>query len=203
VSAAAFGLVMAGLAACHRRSESAALPSACAPDTAAASIAAVGIGALPGTYELAIAATDGPRAGQSVRGRLVLRRQDSSLIRVPFADTAVVITQPVIGGTDVDPLAVGATRMGDLASSDPPSAPGVGVYVNARSSGAITGVIIRLGSASNGRGPQAIDAGHFTLFVRRVAAGGIWGGWTSNPGAGGFVRPDARGYFCAVRLPAG
>jgi hypothetical protein len=131
---------------------------------------------------------------------LVLRAQDQALVRIPFADSTVAVSQPVIGMLELATDSVGATRMGDPMAADA-ATPGVGVYVTSRRGGPVTGVIARVGSGSNVRGQMVFDGGYFTLFVARVSPTGIWGGWRSSPGAGGMVAPDAQGHFCAEKLP--
>jgi len=148
---------------------------------------------LAGTFDFTLVATDGARAGRSVTGRLQLVPQDSGLMAVEGA------MQSFRGATDVVPDSVGAVRMGSLAAADP-NDPGVAVYEQHAPSGALT-VVVRLGSASNARGPQPFDAGFTTLFVRRIADAGFAGGWRSSAGSTFPIR-QAQGYFCAVRAKA-
>jgi hypothetical protein len=143
-----------------------------------------------GEYGFTMVATGGARAGRTASGRLVLMPQDSALSSVEGA------AQPFRGTADIALDSVGAVRMGDLAAADP-SAPGVAVYEQRAPNGAPT-VVVRLGSASNARGPQPFDAGHTTLYVRRISDGGLAGGWSSSAGSTYPIR-RAQGYFCAVR----
>jgi hypothetical protein len=143
-----------------------------------------------GAYRFTMVATDGVRAGRTVSGRLELTPQDSTLLQVEGA------AQPFRGTTDVAVDSVGAVRMGDLAAADP-SAPGVAVYEQRAPTGTLT-VVMRLGSASNARGLQPFDAGHTTLYVRRISDAGFAGGWASSAGSTYPIR-QAHGYFCAVR----
>jgi hypothetical protein len=154
---------------------------------------------LNGSYAVTFVATEGSKAGQTVRGRLALRAQDQALVSVPYADSSIVVSQPVIGTMDLAADSIGATRMGDFAATDA-ARPGVGVYVTGRRGGAVTGVVARVGSGSNVRGQMVFDGGYFTLYVGRVGSNGVWGGWASSPGTGGMVTPDARGHFCAEKL---
>jgi hypothetical protein len=145
---------------------------------------------MSGTYRFTMVATDGARRGRVVSGRLELTPQDSALLQAEGA------AQPYRGTTDVALDSVGAVRMGDLAAADP-GAPGVAVYEQ-RSPDGVPTVVVRLGSASNARGLQPFDAGHTTLYVRRISDAGFAGGWASSAGSTYPIR-QAHGYFCAVR----
>ncbi len=149
--------------------------------------------AMAGTYDITLVATGGARAGKAVSGRMELVPQDSAWVAVEGAQ------ESYRGTTDVVPDSVGAVQMGSLASADA-SAPGVAVYEQHAPSGAVT-VVMRLGSASNARGPQPFDAGFTTLFVRRMTTAGFAGGWRSSAGSTFPIR-QAEGYFCAVRAKA-
>jgi hypothetical protein len=146
-----------------------------------------------GAFVLTMIATRGERSADSAIGDLALHPQDSVLVE--FARTR----QPLVGTAAIALESVGAVRMGDLGSTDP-RAPGVGVYEQRAESGAPT-VIVRLGSISNARGPQVFDAGHTTLYVRRIARDGFAGGWASSAGSV-FPPQESRGYFCAMRTGA-
>jgi len=137
-----------------------------------------------------MAATDGRLAGESTTGMMVLQAQDSALIELDRA------RQPIVGTADIALESVGAVRMGDLGATDPRS-PGVAVYEQ-RPDGRAPTIVIRLGSASNARGPLVFDAGHTTLYVYRIAIDGFAGGWSSSAGSV-FPPQEARGNFCAVR----
>ena len=190
-------LVVTALSGCRHRTDLARQVAACEPASPQAP-AEMDLVRLSGSYDVTFVSTEGAGAGHTVRGRLVLRAQDQSLVRVPYADSNTVVTQPVIGTMDLVTDEIGATRMGDLMATDA-AMPGVGVYVTTRRGGPATGVIARVGSASNVRGQMVFDAGYFTLFVGRVGPTGIWGGWSSSPGTVGLVTADARGHFCAAR----
>ena len=188
------------LAGCHRRAASDAAVRACGPVDALLP-AGADPRHLSGSYDVTFAATGGPRAGQQVQGRLVLRPQDAALVRVPSADSVTRIDQPSIGTLEVEPDSIGATRMGDLMAADP-GQPGVGVYVATRPGGEVTGIVARIGSLSNARptpGMVAFDGGHFSLHVKRVDENGFWGDWLSSPGPGGMMTAEARGHFCAIK----
>lgn len=182
--------------ACHHHRSPAALVAAC--DTVPASPAAqLDPSLMHGTYAVTFIATGGLRSGHAASGTLSLQPQDASLVAIEPHD-GVAVTQPVIGQLDLAIDSIGAVQMGDLMSTDA-ATPGVGFYVTRRPCGEVSGIIGRVGSLSNARGPGPIDAGHFTLFIRQVTPTGIWGGWTSNPGSGGLIAPDAVGRFCALR----
>ncbi len=184
------------LAACHHHRAPAALVAGC--DTVPASPAAqFDPSLMHGTYSVTFVASGGLRSGHAVSGSMSLRPQEASLVSIEPHD-GVAVTQPVIGQLDLAVDSIGAVQMGDLMSTDVAS-PGVGFYVTHRPGGEVSGIIGRVGSLSNVRGPGPMDAGHFTLFIRQVTANGIWGGWTSNPGPGGLITPDAVGRFCALR----
>ena len=148
---------------------------------------------LRGDFVLTMTATRGPRAGATVRGRMSLRPQDSSLLVVAAA------TQPLRGTAAIALEQVGATRMGDLADTSA-TEPGVGVYEQRPAAGTQSGptVVIRLGSASNARGAQPFDAGYTARYVKRIAGGRFAGGWSSSAGPT-FPPRRGEGYFCAAR----
>jgi hypothetical protein len=184
------------LAACQHQQPARSLRAGC--DTVAAQPAAtMDMTGLAGNYSITFFATRGLRSGHSVSGLLTLRAQDPAMIELPRAD-GVPMRQPYVGRLDVELDSIGAVQMGDLMTDDA-AAPGFALYVAHRLNDQVTEVLGRVGSVSNARGPSPIDAGHFTLFVRRVSTQGIWGGWSSNPGTGGFITPDAVGHFCALR----
>ena len=146
-----------------------------------------------GNFVLTMTATGGAHAGRTARGTLSLEPQDSALVAVAGA------TQPLRGTAAIALEAVGAVRMGDLADSAADS-PGVGVYEQRPAAGApgAPTVIIRVGSASNARGPQPFDAGYTALYVKRITGRGFAGGWASSAGPT-YPPRRAEGYFCAVR----
>ncbi len=144
-----------------------------------------------GEFVLTMVATEGPKAGHSVTGRLTLVPQDSALRQVERA------TQSLRGTAAIALDSVGAVRFGDLAATAP-DAPGVAVYEQRAGDGTPT-VVLRFGNESNARGPQAFDAGHTAAYVRRISRDGFAGGWSSAL-SGTFPPRHAAGYFCA-RLP--
>ncbi len=146
---------------------------------------------MAGDFSFTMVATVGAQAGQSVTGRLSLQPQDSALVPVERA------SQPLRGTAEVALEQVGAVRMGDLGATDP-AAPGVAVYEQRAPGTGTPTVVVRLGSFSNGRGPDAFDAGHTTLYVRRISREGFRGGWASTSGAR-YPRREAQGFFCAER----
>jgi hypothetical protein len=150
---------------------------------------------LAGVFEITFVPRAGPRADSApARARLVLHEQEASLV---VLDSAAGLTQPFVGTLELDRALIGATDMGDLLATDP-RRPGVAAYAQRRD-GDLTALVVRLGSISNERGQQPYDAGHFTLFVRRIGSDGFDGGWASSSGAG--MNPtDASGHFCAVRV---
>lgn len=94
----------------------------------------------------------------------------------------------LVGATDVELEAVGATPGGDTASRDP-AAPGVGAYALSPSE-----AVLRLGAESNRRDRQRFDGAHTTLSIRSIEAGRFGGTWRSDIGA-----TSGGGDFCAVR----
>jgi hypothetical protein len=48
------------------------------------------------------------------------------------------------------------------------------------------------------RGLLVFDAGHTTLYVRRIDAHGFAGGWASGSGVGAPLQ-QSEGHFCALR----
>ena len=146
---------------------------------------------MAGEFAFTMVATVGAQAGQSAIGRLSLQPQDSALVPVERA------SQPLRGTADIALEQVGAVPMGDLGATDP-AAPGVAVYEQRAPGSGVPTVVVRLGSFSNGRGPEAFDAGHTTLYVRQISREGFRGGWASTNGAR-YPRREAQGYFCAER----
>jgi hypothetical protein len=181
------------LASCvhHRAGESAA--GACRPVEGRLD-ASADTRDMSGRYVLTLIATGGARTGRTATGLLTLLPQDSALVAAERA------SQPLRGATDIALDSVGAVRMGDLATDDP-AAPGVGVYEQRAPGTNLPTVVVRLGSGSNARGPQPFDAGHTTLYVRRITRDGFAGGWASSAGSTYPMR-RAQGYFCAVRAPS-
>ena len=149
---------------------------------------------MAGRFVLTMVATGGAHTGRTVTGFLTLLPQDSAWTAAEGA------MQPLRGTTDIPLDSVGAVRMGELGAADP-AAPGVGVYEQRAGAGGAPTVVVRLGSASNARGLQAFDAGHTTLYVRRITRDGFAGGWASSAGST-FPMRHAQGYFCAVRSPS-
>ncbi len=146
---------------------------------------------MAGDFAFTMIATVGAQAGQSVTGRLSLQPQDSALVQVERA------SQPLRGTAEIALEQVGAVPMGDLGARDP-TAPGVAVYEQRAPGSGMPTVVVRLGSFSNGRGPAAFDAGHTTLYVRRISREGFRGGWASTTGSR-YPRRESQGYFCAER----
>ena len=192
---ALYVLLMAavGGAACHRARPAALI--GCAPVTTPLDSSA-DLAHLIGTYRVVFVATGGPGSSRSVETRLVLRRQAAALTSIPGRDPALV-QQPAVGVTDLDPAALGGVRVGDPASVDSLS-PGVAAYVTRRPGGTLTSLVLRVGG--NDRGVEAMDGGYFALYVRRLDAAGVWGGWASGGGEAGRVTEEALGYFCAMRV---
>jgi hypothetical protein len=156
----------------------------------------INLGHLPGTYRIAFVVTHGSKPGaEPVEARLVLRAQDSSLVRLGPPDaTGSDVTQPVIGQLDLAPQRVGAVDTGDPMSADA-TRPGVAAYVTRRPDGGITSLTLRIGANSNVRGVLSFDAGYFALYARRVGPDGFAGGWASGVGT-----QRVEGYYCAARL---
>ena len=145
---------------------------------------------MSGTFALTMITAAGERSADSATGSVALHPQDSGLADLDG------LRQSLVGTANIELQSIGATRMGDLAATDP-LAPGVAVYEQ-RVDG-VAAVFVRLGSASNARGPAVFDAGHTTLYVRSITGDGFAGGWASSAGSAYPMR-EARGYFCAVRV---
>lgn len=189
------------LSGCHRnRVGQRASAAECVP-IEAQSPRQMELAQLNGTFDVAFLATAGPRSGQTTTGRLFLRPQDAGLVQLTSADPNTLVSQPTIGRLDLALDSIGAVRMGD-PMSDSAAMPGVGLYVTQLRDGAVTGVVARVGSGSNVRGQMLFDGGYFTLYVRRISAEGIWGGWESSAGSGGMVTTNPSGHFCALRVSA-
>ena len=121
----------------------------------------------------------------SASGSLVLYRQ------VPGLDALGNASTPLYGMAEVDLGAVGAHRVGDIAS-DAPEAPGVLVLESNRAGA--RNILLRLGSAANRRDTMLYDGAYTVLEVRKISADGFSGSWRSGSNS---TRAD--GYFCAVR----
>ena len=181
-------------AACHHRPQS-SLESCEQP--AAQPAASIDLAQLNGTFDVVFVASAGPKSGDKARGRLVLRAQDRGLVALPSADSTIVVTQPTIGQLDLAVADIGAAQLGD-PMSDSAMTPGVGLYVTQLHDGTVTGVVARVGSASNLRDRQLFDGGYFTLRISRVSRDGIWGTWSSSAGTG-MMTAEPSGHFCASR----
>ena len=189
----AAGLAAAAfVAACAHLRHAGRADAECRPVGDAPLPASASTALMAGEFSFTMVATGGAQAGKSVTGRLSLVPQDSALVAVERA------SNPLRGTVDVALEEVGAVRMGTLDATAH-DAPGVAVIEQRSPSGNPT-VVVRLGSASTARGPSPFDAGHTTLFVRRIAADGFAGGWSSSAGSVYPMR-EAQGYFCAVRSP--
>lgn len=198
-SAPAVLLLAASAVACRHRSvpEQTAITASCEPAPAQA-VRDMDMGLLQGTFDATFVAVAGPRAGTTARGLLVLRPQHAALLSIANFDTLTLVHQPAFGSLDLPLEEIGATRMGDPTATDS-AMPGVGVYVTSGRGGETTSVTARVGSASNVRGQQVFDGGYFALYLRRLDAQGIWGGWASAPGTVGLTTSEASGHFCVRR----
>ena len=197
-TAKAGAIVMVALAgaACHHQQRMSL--DAC-EQPAAVPVGALDLSLVNGTFDVVFVATQGPKSGQRARGRLVFRPQDQGLVSIPSTDSSVVVTQPTIGQLDLSVADIGAAQMGN-PMSDSASTPGVGLYVTRLRDGGVTGVVARVGSASNMRDQQLFDGGYFTLRIARVAREGIWGTWQSSGGTTGMMTTEPSGHFCAQRV---
>jgi hypothetical protein len=167
-------------------------PASC--DPAVLVPGSIDLTALPGNYMLRFIVSSGLRTGASVSASLRLHPQQDSLIVLPDSSGNELAT----GTLDIDPATIGAADTGDpKATSD--VAPGVGVYEFGDPES--PQLVARVGSISNARGPALFDGAYFTLFLLRANAGGISGSWRSGSGPGFPPIPEARGRFCADRLP--
>jgi len=181
-------LLLAAAAAGACRAQPAVAPAPCAPvrGTLAAGATAAG---LAGDYRLTLAATQGPRAGRSVAGRLRLAPQDR-----PVQDAGGV-RYPLYGSASVELDSVGAVAPGDVASA---SAARPGVRVLEWQRGGAPQLMLRLGAEANAGETGRIEGTHLSLFVDSLAPARFAGHWES---AGDGRR--AGGHFCAERVAAG
>ena len=185
---AAVALAVAGCATVRAAGDAAR----CEPTEAALAPGAA-LTPLAGRFVLTMVASAGERRGESVSGYLTLRAAPPGTPG-PSAGARTAL----VGTTDVAVGRVGALRLGDLLSEDP-RAPGIAVYEQRATSGAVT-VTARLGSvitAPPTPGMAPIEGQHTALFVRRISSGGFAGAWSSGSGDPGS---EARGHFCAVRV---
>ena len=138
-----------------------------------------------GNYQLTLVEVVNGNDSRSVRGKLTLRKQPQGLESPGSAST------PLYGFTDVDIKAVGAYRVGSLASQDP-QAPGVlvleGNYTGERS------ILLRLGSTANQRDLIRYDGAYTVLEVHEISAEGFAGSWRSAT-----FKSGTKGYFCATK----
>lgn len=187
-------LALAGWAGeCPRRAPAPATASApCAPVQEGMLAAGARADALAGEYRLTLAATRGPRSGQSASGTLRLEAFGARPVPVP---ATAGTRYPLFGGTDVALADVGALALGDVRGADP-ARPGVLVMEWART-GAAPGneITLRLGSEANQGGQQRFDGTYMALSVREMTADRFVGTWESGAG-----EPVAGGYFCAERV---
>lgn len=136
---------------------------------------------LVGEYRLSMTASQGPRAGSRVTGRITLTAP-------PMVDGASRgDSVALIGWGDLDVASVGAVVAGNLTSRDVDH-PGIAVL---RQNSTIT---VRLGSEANRHGVQRFDGAFTALTVNWSSFGAFGGRWAS-----GVQGPDVRGTYCAVR----
>jgi hypothetical protein len=134
---------------------------------------------LTGEFRVVLLATTGDSAQRYAEGTLALRRGTRR-------------DAPIVGVAELPVERVGAVRVGSLdARAD--SAPGVLVFADTTRS---SGVLMRLGSRSNGMsGTSPIEGEYTVLEVHRLDASGFAGSWRS-----GINVQHASGHFCARRL---
>ena len=139
-----------------------------------------------GNYQLTLVEVVNGNDSRSVRGKLTLRKQPQGLESPGSAST------PLYGFTDVDIKAVGAYRVGSLASQDP-QAPGAlvleGNYAGERS------ILLRLGSIANQRDLRRYDGAYAVLEVGEISTNGFAGNWRS-----GKSGSRIEGYFSAMEV---
>jgi len=165
--------------------------AACNPEPRALPAEAT-VGPMAGRFVITMVATGGAQRGQSVAGYLTLRIAPAGT-PPPSASARTAL----VGVTDVRLETVGALRLGDTGAEDP-RAPGIAVYEQLAANGTPT-VTARVGSATTAAptpGLVAIEGPYTALFVRRIAADGFAGGWSSGDGT---PESETRGHFCAVR----
>ena len=161
---------------------------ACEPTTGSPAATAT-LADRAGRYHLVLVAdstavvADSSRASRrAVSGLLTLRRQprDATVSPDPPSDPST----PLYGFTDIDPVWVGAHRVGDPGSRDP-SAPGVLVLERAEYGRRI--ITLRLGSDANRSGLVRYDGEYTVLSVNSIdedgfaEAGAAVAGW-AGPG---------------------
>lgn len=187
-------LLLAAGAAGACRAQPAVAPAPCAPvrGTLAAGATAAG---LAGDYRLTLVATQGPRAGRGVAGRLHLAASDRP------AQDAGGVRSPLHGSASVVLDSVGAVAPGDVASASA-ARPGVRVLEWQRGDGTSATpqpqVMLRLGAEANAGETGRIEGTHLSLFVDSLGPARFAGHWESA-GAG----RRAGGHFCAERVAAG
>jgi hypothetical protein len=140
-------------------------------------VAATSAASLAGGFDVTMVATGGDSAGRGTTGHIDLTRSSRP-------DAALV------GMADVPLGAVGALRLGELATSTD-SAPGVLVLQSGRERPTI---LLRFGSEANATGVARFDGGYTVLEVLRLDEQGFSGSWRS-----GVTGNDATGHFCARR----
>ena len=189
---AALLLAAGGAAACRAQPAVAPVPCAPVPGALAAGASAVG---LAGDYRLTLVATQGPRAGRSVAGRLHLAAYDR-----PVQDAGGV-RYPLHGSAAVALDSVGAVAPGDIASANA-ARPGVRVLEWQRGDGTSQAprpqVMLRFGAEANAGETGRIEGTHLSLFIDSLAAGRFAGHWESSAEG-----RRAGGHFCAERAAAG
>lgn len=189
---AALLLAAGGAAAC--RAQPSVAPAPCAPVHGQLA-AGASAGGLAGEYRLTLVATQGPRAGRSVAGRLRLAAyarpvQDAGGVRYPLHGSAAIALD-----------SVGALAPGDIGAANP-ARPGVRLIEWQRGGGTQPAprpqVTLRLGADANGAETGRIEGTHMALFVDSLSPGGFAGRWDS-----GAEGRRAGGHFCAERVAAG
>jgi hypothetical protein len=182
----ALGIALLTAAACATGQSGA---DVCRPPASGATQPEGDAARLAGDYALTLVATEGPRTGATVAGRLTLEPQIDSLrqVRGPGGVTYPGVTSPLVGSTTVAVDEVGAMVGGDLTSADP-EAPGVLVLVRPGET------LLRLGSSANRPGVLQFDGPSTVMRAREADSDGFGGVWSSTGGD-----RSAAGYFCAVR----
>ncbi len=148
--------------------------------------------ALLGRYQVTVVATSGAGSGRQVTGELLLWEPAGGRRAVYGADEQPVADfhAPAIGTLHGALDSVGAVYPGSAESEDP-DAPGVLVMVHHE----LPGVMLRVGSGSNRRGPVAFDGSYFTIGLHESDPTGFRARWRSA-----VQIEEAGGYLCAVKL---
>ena len=152
-----------------------------------------------GRYRLTLVVDSG---GTSADSSSTVQRAVSGLLTLVAqvhdpgdSDSSNDPSTPLYGFTDIDPVSVGAHRVGDPGSEDP-AAPGVLVLERSEYGRRI--ITLRLGSDANRKDLVRYDGEYTVLSVNSIDEDGFAGSWRSGGGLGFTV---TTGCFCAWSVP--